>query len=56
MRWPWKLYGERPGDALGGMQWSLYYLESDPGERLGLALEQAELTSELVAIWESYGR
>ena len=56
VQWPWKLYGERSNDGDAGLQWSLYDLESDPGERQDLALERPELTSELASLWQSYGR
>ncbi|MGI9257796.1 MAG: sulfatase-like hydrolase/transferase, partial [Gammaproteobacteria bacterium] len=54
VRWPWKLYGERTDDA--ELHWSLYNLETDPGERQDLALERPEMISELVSVWQSYGR
>ena len=56
VRWPWKLYGERSNDVEAELRWSLYHLASDPGERQDLALERPELTSELVSLWQAYGR
>lgn len=54
VRWPWKLYGERADGS--ELQWSLYDLAADPGERRDLALERPELTSELVALWSASAR
>lgn len=56
VQWPWKLYGERSDGAEAQLRWSLYNLESDPGERQDLALERPELTSELVSLWQANGR
>lgn len=53
VRWPWKLYGASSG---GDIRWSLFNLESDPGERQDLASEHSELTAELIAIWQASGQ
>lgn len=56
VRWPWKLYSENSDALDGAVQWSLYNLESDPGERQDVALERPELTAELTSLWQAYGR
>ena len=58
VRWPWKVVtsqaqGPRPD---GPLQWSLFDLESDPGERHDLSAEHPDLKAELIASWEDYGR
>jgi arylsulfatase len=55
-RWPWKLYGERIEGDTASMRWSLFDMESDPGERQDLAAERPMLTAELAALWQASGR
>jgi arylsulfatase A-like enzyme len=55
VQWPWKLYGERSNETEAELEWSLFNLEADPGERQDLALDRPELTSELAALWQKIG-
>ena len=56
VRWPWKIITEQGAPPSGPLQWRLFNLETDPGERQDLSSENPELKSELMAIWARYGR
>ncbi len=57
VRWPMKIVAEG-GELLDAplVDWELYDLDADPGERQDLADEYPELTAELADIWQRFGR
>jgi hypothetical protein len=56
VRWPWKIITEQGSRPDGSLHWNLFNLETDPGERQDLSNEAPELKSEMMTIWEDYGR
>ena len=56
VRWPWKVISDQRAAPDAPLQWSLFNLEEDAGERHDLSATQSEVQSELVTIWEDYSR
>ena len=61
VRWPWKVITDQSGSPLDRsvdtdepLEWMLFNLEQDPGERTDLAAEYPDLKNELIALWESH--
>ena len=57
VRWPMKTVAEG-GELLDEplVDWELYDLDADPGERQDLADDYPEVTAELAKIWQRFGR
>ena len=55
VNWPWKIVAQgTPQEQRDQLQWGLYNLEADPGERQDLSDRHPDVKSEMEAHWAEY--